>query len=395
MSTGDKPGPTSVTTLLLATLSTTLGALPVFLVGALAVLIREELGFSEARLGALVSIYYVSSALTSVPGGRLAERLGGRRAMGIAAVLTLWSMLGISVLAHSWAALAFFLVSAGVANGVAFPASNLALTRGFPLHRQGVGFAVKQSAGPYATLLAGASVPAIGLTVGWRWAFVVAGLATVPVLLAAARGGRDEMRRRTARLTSVGPLTVLAAGGLFAVMASSSLGAFYVESAVADGIGAGVAGTFLALGSLAGVGTRFVWGWLGDRHPASHFTMLPILLGIGALGFAALGAVEASGELLLVTVLVFTTGWAWPSLLSFAVVLRNPETPAAASGIIGTGQFGGGIIGPFTFGLIVEGASFQVAWSAAAGAVAVAGLLMLAGGRWLDAGRFQPVAVAQ
>lgn len=394
MIASDRPGPTSVGTLLVATLSTTLGAIPVFLVGALAVLIREELGFSEAQLGALVSIYYLSSAVTSVPGGRLAERLGGRRAMGVAALLTLGSMLGISILANSWVGLAFFLAWAGVANGLAFPASNLALTRGFPLHRQGIGFAVKQSAGPYATLLAGASVPAIGLTVGWRWAFVVAGLATIPVLLVARGGGRNGFSAQRAPLASVGPLTVLAAGGLFAVMATASLGTFYVESAVADGIDAGVAGAFLAIGSLAGVGTRFVWGWLGDRYPESHFTMLPSLLGMGAVGFAALGAATSSAQLLAVTMLVFATGWAWPSLLSFAVVLRNPRAPAAASGIIGTGQFGGGIIGPFTFGVIVEAASFQVAWSVAAGSVAVAGLLMHTGGRWLEASRAESAAVA-
>jgi len=32
----------------------------------------------------------------------------------------------------------------------------------------------KQSSGPYATLLAGPSVPLVALTVGWRWAFVLA-----------------------------------------------------------------------------------------------------------------------------------------------------------------------------------------------------------------------------
>ncbi len=379
-------------TILAATLANTLGALPIFLVGALAVFIRPELGFGEAALGALATVYYLSSALSTVPGGRLAERLGDRRAMALAAAGSMAAVLGIARLAVSWVSLAGLMAVAGAANGLAFPASNLALARGVPAHRQGVAFGIKQSAGPYATLLAGASVPLIGLTVGWRWAFVLCGAAAVPLLLGgrlrdpAVRVGGDPTPH-----VDAGPLWVLSLAAFFAVSASASLGAFYVESAVSAGIAPGSAGALLSLGSALSVVARVGWGWYGGRHPSAHFVMIPALLVVGSGAFAMFGVVRETVPLVLTTVLVFGAGWAWPSLLNLAVVQRSEHAPGVASGILGAGQFGGGSVGPLMFGLIVEGSSYRTAWAAAAAMVSVAALLVFIGGRSLDRWRRRAV----
>lgn len=181
-----------------------------------------------------------------------------------------------------------------------------------------------------------------------------------------------------------GPLWVLSAAAFFAVNGTASLGAFYVESAVANGASPAVAGTFLSLGSLVGVILRIGWGWIADRHARSHFVILPTLLGLGAIAFTLLGMVTTTPTLLLATVFVFATGWAWPSVLNFAVVQRSRRAPGVASGILGTGQFGGGILGPLVFGLIVERASYRAAWATAAAMIAIAGGLVAVGGRWLE-----------
>ena len=374
-----------IPTIVAATLSITLGALPIFLVGALAVFIRPGLGFGELALGALATLYYLSSALSTVPGGRLAERLGGPKAMSVAAALSMLAAFGIAQFAVNWASLAGLLVLAGIANGLAFPSSNLALARGVPRRRHGVAFGIKQSAGPYAALLAGAAVPLIGLTVGWRWAFRLAGVAAVPILLG---GGIRQPAGRVAAGTrddvAVAPLRVLSLAAFFGVSASASLGAFYVESAVAIGTPAGTAGAMLSVGAALGVGARIGWGWVGDRHPSAHFAMITALLGVGSIAFAMVGVVRSTLALVVITIVVFATGWAWPSLLNFAVVRRSREAPGIASGTLGVGQFGGGIIGPLLFGLIVENASYRAAWFAAAVMVSVAAVLVFIGGQKLE-----------
>ncbi|MGH9247126.1 MAG: MFS transporter [Acidimicrobiales bacterium] len=382
-------------TLAAATLSITLAALPVFLLGALAVFVRDELGFAEARLGAAASVYYLASALASVPGGRLAERLGARRSIGVAAAGTAAATLGIALVATSWSRLVGCLVVAGAANGVALPATNLTLARRIPASRQGVSFGLKQSSGPIATLVAGLSVPALGLTMGWRWAFAFAGGAAV-ILATAALGGRPGPHQAARRDGDVptGPLVLLSLAAASAVVAGSALGAFFVESAVANGIPTAVAGSLLAGGSVLGVVARVAWGWVGDLRPSGHLRLVGLLQASGALGFALLGPARSYLVLIPATVLVFCAGWAWPGVFNFAVVRRSPGAPAAASGVTGMGQFAGGIVGPLGFGALVEWSSYVAAWAAASVAMLVAGLLVVTVDGWLSGlGADRPMSV--
>lgn len=373
-------------TLFGASLSITLGALPVFLLGALAVFIRDELDFSPAALGAVASLYYLSSALASSPGGRLAERLGGGRAIAVAATGTVIATLGIALVATSWSRLAFFMVVAGIGNGIAFPSSNLALARGIPAARLGMAFGFKQSSGPIAALLAGIAVPLLGLTVGWRWAFLLAAAAGIPLIIAGlrARVPAGSTKHVTAEVPTA-PLVVLAFGAAGVVVAGSSLGAFYVESAVSHDIPTGVAGLLLAAGSLIGIVARVGWGWVADRSKIDHFHIVIGLLVLGSLGLVMLGMVSSMAGLVVVTVLVFATAWAWPGVFNFAVVSRLPHAPAMATGITGTGQFAGGIIGPLGFGLLVQHRSYTAAWLFAAISVFLAAGFMYVGSRMLSA----------
>ena len=59
-----------------AVTTTTVAVLPVFLTGGLAVQISRELGFDPAGLGLVVALYFLVSALASLPCGALVERFG-------------------------------------------------------------------------------------------------------------------------------------------------------------------------------------------------------------------------------------------------------------------------------------------------------------------------------
>ena len=351
--------------LAIATLSISLGAVPVFLLGALAVFIRAELGFSEAVLGLLASAYYASSTFMSVPGGRITERLGGMRGVAVAATMTAVSMFGIAALGRSWGALLGFMVIAGAANGFALPATNLVLARRVPARHQGVAFGLKQSSGPFATLLAGSSVPAIGLTIGWRWAFVLVGVIALPLMMSGRRQQDASAVRPAHRgLVATGPLMVLAVG--------------------AAGVEPGVAGTLLAFGSLVGIVGRIGWGWVGGRWYASHVPLLTALLITGAIGYFWLARASGLTSIALATLVTFTTGWGWPALFNFAVVVRSAAAPAVATGIVATGLYAGGIVGPVVFGLLVEAGGYSLAWSFVALSSVVSGAMFYLGGRMLE-----------
>jgi MFS family permease len=369
-----------------AVTTTTVCTLPVFLTGGLAVQISAELGFDPAGLGLVVALFFAVSALASLPSGWLVERFGSvptSRAAVIGAALVMTAM---ALVAHSYAALVVILLCGAWCNVLGQLASNLTLARYVPAERLGLSFGVKQAAIPIATLLAGAAVPAVALTVGWRWAYAIgAALA----LLALWLTPRESIRRERSagkgeRATAA--LTVIAVAAGLAASASTALGIFLVASAVDRGVDAGLAGLTLTLGSIVGLVLRLVHGWLADRRSGGHIAVVAGSLLLGAGGLALL-AVPGSVALVLGTVLGFGLGWAWPGLLQFAVVRLNPSAPAAATSIVQVGVYGGGFAGPIGFGFLATHFSFPVAWLAGAASMLVAAALMVVGRRMLTAHR--------
>lgn len=368
----------------LGALTTTIAcSVPVFLVGGLAVQIGGELRFSPTGLGLAVSAYFGASALASVPAGRLVERFGSTAVARAAIGLAVLSLLGIAAGARSlWSLIAILTLGAG-ANAMGQLASNTSLSRHVPPRRQGLSFGLKQAAIPVSTLLAGASVPVVALTVGWRWAFVTAAAAAAAALLLVPRE-RDEAKRSTAERgeRATAALVVIGLGATLAAASANALGTFLVDSAVGRGIAPGPAGLALTLGSVVCVAARIVGGWQADRFPTGQISVIAGLLAVGSAGLGLL-AVPGTVPLVAGVVLGFGLGWAWPGLMNFAVVRLHPQAPAAATSITQTGVYAGGCIGPISLGAVASGAGYPAMWVTAAVAMLGAAALMVAGSRRL------------
>ncbi|BCY05159.1 MFS transporter [Actinoplanes sp. L3-i22] len=363
-------------------LTTTISvSIPVFLVGGLAVQVREELGFSPAGLGLVVSAYFGVSALASVPAGALVERFGATRISRTGIGLSAASLIMVAAVARSlWSLIAILSVSA-VGNAMGQLASNTSLSRQVPLHRQGFTFGVKQAAIPVSTLLAGAAVPVVALTVGWRWAFVAAGaLACAAILVVPAEPVVRKPPREHGPAT--GALVVIGLAAMLAAAAANALGTFLVSSAVSHGIDPASAGLTLTLGGAICGLARITGGWQADRRPGRQVGTIAALLACGALGLALL-AVRGESALVAGVVLGFGFGWAWPGLLNFAVVRLHPQAPAAATSITQTGVYTGGCVGPLGLGAVADAAGYPTMWTVASIAMVLAAVLMLLGSRLL------------
>ena len=223
---------------------TTVAVLPVFLTGALAVQISGELGFDPAGLGLVVALYFGISAVCSLPVGRLVERRGGVVTSRLAVLGVAVMMLALAGLARSYVSPVVILMAGAWCNVMGQLASNLTLARSVPAHRLGLSFGVKQAAVPLATLLAGAAVPVVALTIGWRWAYVIAAGLALLAMLGVPRGGVPHVptpkpppgERATLALAVLGAGSGLGAG------AANALGIFLVAAAVDRGIAPGTAG---------------------------------------------------------------------------------------------------------------------------------------------------------
>ncbi len=360
--------------------------LPVFLLGSLSIEIRSELQYGEATGGLILAVFFAASAVVSSRIGRAIDRIGPRRGLlaalsGIATLQLLIAGAGRHPLV-----LAALAAASGICNATAQLSANVFIARDLPLHRQGVGFAVKQSAMPGASLVAGLTLPAIALTLGWRWVFVLgAALSAAAMALVALRlpgspaGSTDPLggpaggqvaggsaRDGSGPAPPRGALAALAVAAAFSTAAAITLGGFFVESAIDAGITAAVAGLAFAAGSLVSIIVRLGVGALADRRPGNLLGVVAAMIALGAL--ASVWFTWRSPTVQLVGVpLAFGAGWAWPGLFNLSVVRASPGSPGRATGITQTGTYIGGAVGPVLFGAVAQSAGYGAAWWLAAG----------------------------
>lgn len=363
--------------------ATTVTVLPSFLTGAMAVQIRADLHLSSTSLGVAVGCFFAGSAIGSVHAGRAAERVGWQRAMAMAMVLSALALGAIAVLASEWLLLAAILAIAGLAQALANPAANLALARSVRQARLGLMFGAKQAAVPMATLLGGIAVPTVALTVGWRWAFVGAGIAAILLVITVPRQStleRSAPKERHRIDTPLRSLVLLSIGGGIGAGVAVALGAFTVVASVEAGQSQQHAALLLVLGSASAISMRLLHGWLADRNLRSPLRRVALSLLAAACGYLLL----ATGSEALVTigvVLAFGMGWGWNGLFHYSIVQHNPRAPAAASGVTQTGFFIGSALGPPLFGAVAEHYSFGAAWLASALLALLAAALIEVGRR--------------
>ena len=272
---------------------TTASAMPAFLTGAVAVQLTADIGLDDRTLGFCIGLFFAGAATGSAVLGRLAERLGGSGAMRTGLSLTLVAGLSLAALARSPLSLGLLLLAAGTSNALTQPAANLLLVERMQAGRMGFAFAIKQAGMPMASLIGGVLVPAVAVTVGWRWAYVIAGGVAVLALLALPpnRGlGRSSPGSAAvtggADVRSGGADPVTGGADMGSGGADPGAGAADVRSGGADpGAGGADVRSGGPAGASAGVATR--------RRPDLGTGLLVFYNLIGLLGASAAGALTS------------------------------------------------------------------------------------------------------
>jgi MFS family permease len=366
-------------------LASTVGALPALLLGGLAVLVREDLGFGEFRLGVAVAAFFTASIVISVPVGLLSERIGPVRTMRSGISLSVLALVGVAVLAQSWLLLVVLVTLGGVGNTLIQVGANHLLATDIGAARQGLAYGIKQSAIPLAGILAGLALPVIGLTVGWRWAYL-AGAVLAALVLARVWGLRGGPQTRGGGRAGDAPLTalvVVALGAGLGTAAGNALTAFTVEASVAHGIATAAAGLLLTAGSLTGILVRVISGHIADRMGRRSLLLAASLLSVGAIGYAMLALTQVPGMIVLGTLIAFGGGWGYQGLVLLAVARTNPNAPGAAMAVLRLGPSSGAALGPVVFGALIEQVGYGPAWGTTGFAAVLGVILLLLGRRML------------
>jgi len=375
-------------------------ALPVFLTGAVGVQLRNSLDITATAIGLSMGVSFGVAAVLSAPMGRLAQRLGPRRAFRAGLTVTALAMLGVALFVESSAMLACLLGVAGAANALNQPSANLLLASHVDPQRLGFALAVKQSGMPAAALVGGLAVPAVALTVGWEWAYAGAGVLALIVLTLLPADRVDGAQPTTSSIgRSARPdmatslLALYAAVGFLGALHAGAMTGFITSGAEESGISPGVAGLVLSFGSATGIASRLYQGWRVDRSgmlPIQRIILLYAVGGLGALGLA----VDLPITYLLASAPAFAFGWAWPGLFNLSVIRNNPSAPGAATGISQVGVFVGAATGPALGGVIIDVGGYRWLWLTGAAALMIGSGLAMVLRREIRAARQESERVA-
>ncbi len=376
-------------------------SLPVFLLSALAPSIQLDLGFGEAGLGIAVAAFFLAAAVSSVPGGRFADRFGAPVSLRTGLAIAASGSLLVALFAGSRWSLAGAMFLGGTALGFVDTGGARAISAAVPVTRQGFAFGSKEASIPAASFLAGASVPLLGAHLGWRPAFGIGvGFAALVGGLVSSRLEQNPRRvdpdhepastradhpvsERTHHAVtpaSAWPLVLLSITAALGGGAAAATTAFLVASSVTGGLAAGSAGTLLAVASAVAIGARLGVGAAADRRASAAVPLVAGMLAIGGAGAIGLASASAglvpawsAGPVLVVSaVLAIGAGWGWTGLVFLAAVRLDPARPAKAAGIVLVGLGIGGAVAPASFGGVAGLAGYATAWTIAAAAMFLA-----------------------
>jgi nitrate/nitrite transporter NarK len=260
-------------------------------------------------------------------------------------------------------------------------------------------FSIKQTGVPAGAALAGAALPGLAVTLGWRptiEAVAVLGL-VIAVVAQATRATFDADRRPQQRLSiaaAIAPLrTVLANRTLVGLALTGCTYAAtqmclmsFLVVFLAEGLGRSLvaAGLALTVANLGGIVGRIVWGAVADHFvpPRTVLGLLGIASGLCAYATATFDATWGSGAMLAVCAVFGGTAIGWNGVQLAQVARHAPHGQAGSvTGAAGFITFTGVVVGPPLFALLAGATgSYRVGFAAF-------GTLSLACGAWLLATR--------
>jgi MFS family permease len=357
----------------------------------------EGLGLSRFQVAFLIPSIYLSGLLFSLPGGRLADRLGVRPAfLGGLAMAALG--LAAAALAPGFVAFLVCLFAAGSGWSVVNPALGKAIMDVFPVRERGIAMGVKQMGLTLGGLVAALALPAIAAALEWRAAVGACSvIVALPVLLgwrplAAVHPGPREIASPAGRAEPTSTwwwarrpaLVIFFATGFALGMVQgavlSYLPLFTIQGLGFDKIGAG----FLVAASQAGgAASRLALGAASDRWAAGRRSLWLAFTGAVGAAIFLVYAVWPASSAVLAGALAFATGVGAYGWVGIFFVISAEAGGRGQAGLLSGVAFAaivlGLLVGPPTFGLLLERTdSYAVAWAvfaALSGLVAVVSLV--------------------
>jgi ACS family hexuronate transporter-like MFS transporter len=154
--------------------ATTINYIDRQVIGILKPFIAEDLGWSEADYGYIVTAFQIAYAIGLVSMGHLIDKFGTR--MGYVWAILVWSIAGMAhAAARTVSGFAIFRFALGIGESANFPAAVKSVAEWFPKKERAFATGLFNSGSTVGAILAPVIVSGITLSLGWRWAFIITG----------------------------------------------------------------------------------------------------------------------------------------------------------------------------------------------------------------------------
>ena len=329
--------------------------------GVLSRFLIEDLDISRARVGGLVTAVAVTAAVASPFGGRLTDRIGGRKALFLLFSLSTLGLLSVA-LAPLYGLLLLAAALAGLAQATANPATNKLIAHHVREGGRGLITGIKQSGVQAGLFVGGLLLPVGAIALGWRATLGLVALvpATALVLTRFVVPPDGDSRKDSSHAgRSRTPETVwwLAGYSLIMGVAAGALLTFLPLYLQEDfGMTVTRAGVVVAVFGLVAMIVRIVSGSVAERIGSFQGVLGSLAATAAVAALLLLIAPNAGNAVLWAGVLLAAaSSTTWNSVAMLAVIDHSgPAMAGRSSGIVVLGFLSGFGIGPLLFGYSVD-----------------------------------------
>jgi len=363
-------------------------ALAVLTISVLVPLAAPAFDVPATWIGGFTSIVYLFGAVSGTMTGDLIRRFGAIRITQLALMSSAIGLMLFATAEPLFGVLAAAFL--GISYGQLNPTSADVLVRCTPASLRPLVFSVKQTGVVFGGVLAGALAPICAQSFGWSGAslLVAVMVATVVVLLNPLRRRFDlnddrqppNTGRRRGFNRVIVPVRSVLSNVRLKWLAIASLGFSGIQVCLAAflvlfmtdfyQLSLEMAGGLYAMNQVAGVLGRIAWGYLSGRCLSAR-GVLAAIAAISVLSLVALATLSDESPIIsltLIVILLGISGFGWNGVLLSEVSARvEPDAVGDATGGVQFVFFGGVVVIPPVFGLIIGWLGYAAAFLALAG----------------------------
>jgi MFS transporter, NNP family, nitrate/nitrite transporter len=329
--------------------------------------LRDQLALSDSQIGLLTSILMLMLGATAIPAGLAAGRLGGRVMIFACGLFVAGSVL--FALSSSFGWLLAGRALQGLGAGVTVPACSVVLAGSLPPGKRGRAWGIFGAGHGLGVMIALLVMPSVAQAAGYRGVFLAtaalaAALGLAVAVLPAVRAlpaqpeclpglrhlagcVRTAASNRRLLLLALFNVTTLGVGVGALAWTPHYMEVHFGSATAAAGQLTAMVGAAQLVGNPVGAAAMSRWGKL----PVITVSLVLLTVTIVLVPFVS----SLFGVCLLVTLAGFLSMAFFSPLYAYIpLVVARPEQVGLASGIVNVFGFGGALLAPYLFGLILD-----------------------------------------